>query len=250
MLRFTLFCLGLLAYSGMAQSPLRIAHAHNDYEHAKPFYEAYQAGFGSIEVDVYAVQGGLWVSHDRKDLRPERTFERLYLNPILAEIKKGKPKQFHQLLVDIKTPADSTLPLLVKVLAPHGPKLLEAGILIVISGNRPPVARYADYPAWIGFDGRPNEMVPPALAHKVPLESEAMHKFGLWNGQSPMPAALVERLKKEVERVHAAGRKLRLWASPEGPLAYETLHQLGLDYIGTDQIQALANYLTQSSSKP
>ncbi len=29
------------------------AHAHNDYLHPVPFYTAYNAGFGSIEADVF-----------------------------------------------------------------------------------------------------------------------------------------------------------------------------------------------------
>ena len=53
----------LLSFSALAQSPLKKAHAHNDYEHERPFFEAFQLGFGSIEADVYAVNGELLVGH-------------------------------------------------------------------------------------------------------------------------------------------------------------------------------------------
>src|SRR6478672_5812077 len=49
------------ALSGRAQSdstevvPLANAHAHNDYEHARPLYDALDQGFTSVEADVYTV---------------------------------------------------------------------------------------------------------------------------------------------------------------------------------------------------
>jgi alkaline phosphatase len=46
-----------------------------------------------------------------------------------------------------------------------------------------------------------------------------------------------------VDQVHAAGRVVRLWATPERLIAYQTLLDLGVDYIGTDQLRALAEYL-------
>jgi alkaline phosphatase len=50
-------------------------------------------------------------------------------------------------------------------------------------------------------------------------------------------------LKSYIDKVHASGRKVRLWATPEGLMAYQTFLDLGVDYIGTDQLGALADYL-------
>jgi alkaline phosphatase len=75
------------------------------------------------------------------------------------------------------------------------------------------------------------------------LESEAFYKFGIWDGTSPMTPVLRTKLKTYVDQVHAAGRVVRLWATPERLIAYQTLLDLGVDYIGTDQLRALAEYL-------
>lgn len=55
------------------------AHAHNDYEHPVPFYTAFNAGFGSIEADVFPVNGILVVAHSKKEIEPQRTLECLYI---------------------------------------------------------------------------------------------------------------------------------------------------------------------------
>ena len=39
------------------------AHSHNDYKNNIPFLRAYEKGFGSIEADVFAVNGKLMVAH-------------------------------------------------------------------------------------------------------------------------------------------------------------------------------------------
>ena len=51
------------------------AHAHNDYEHARPLLDALDAGFRSVEADVYYAGGKLAVSHDgnASDLRDQLT---------------------------------------------------------------------------------------------------------------------------------------------------------------------------------
>jgi alkaline phosphatase len=65
----------------------------------------------------------------------------------------------------------------------------------------------------------------------------------MWSGKSPMPAAMKDKLKVYVETVHGAGRKLRLWGTPNTLMAYQALWDLGVDYIGTDNLSELADFL-------
>jgi len=238
-----LFLLLMISTTCWGQDLLTKAHAHNDYEHERPFYEAFSLGFGSIEVDVYAINGQLLVAHDIKDIKASRTFQNLYLEPLVKVLESGKAGNYHQLLIDSKTSADSTMPLLLKAIEPFKDLILKNKFRIVISGNRPAVSDYVKYPSWITFDGRSNEEVPAFLASHVVLESEAFYKFGFWNGSSPMTPALRDKLKVYVDKVHASGRVVRLWATPESILAYQALLDLGVDYIGTDQLGAFAAYM-------
>jgi alkaline phosphatase len=244
MKKILLLC--LFSFALKAQSPLLKAHAHNDYEHDRPFFEAFQLGFGSIEADVYAINGELLVGHERSQLSLNRNLKDMYIDPIIRVLKANKEGNFHQLLIDSKTSSDSTLPLIIAALKPHAEIIQQKGFRIVISGNRPKPAQYIESPAWITFDGRSDERFP---TNKVVLESESMLKFGFWGGQGPIPAALKEKLKNYVDQVHANGRKVRLWATPDSLLGYQALVDIGVDYMGTDKLNLLADYLKFSESK-
>src|SRR5581483_11309861 len=65
-----------------AVKPLVQAHAHNDYEHARPLLDALDHGFCSVEADIWLAPDGLLIGHDKKDLKPGRTLESLYLDPL------------------------------------------------------------------------------------------------------------------------------------------------------------------------
>ena len=82
-----LFILGIVV-TAQAQYTTLNAHSHNDYEQKIPFFTAYNAHFGSIEADIWAVNGVLFVAHDSVEITPARTLDALYLQPIV--------KLFHQ----------------------------------------------------------------------------------------------------------------------------------------------------------
>src|ERR1700736_6125439 len=49
--------------------PLRHAHAHNDYEHPRPLFDALAHGFCSVEADIYLRSNQLLVGHLPWDLK-------------------------------------------------------------------------------------------------------------------------------------------------------------------------------------
>src|SRR2546426_4129702 len=69
--------------------PLVRAHAHNDYEHARPLLDALDHGFCSIEADVWLVEGKLLVAHDRNKVKPDRTLQALYLDPMRERVRRN-----------------------------------------------------------------------------------------------------------------------------------------------------------------
>jgi hypothetical protein len=57
-------------------------HAHNDYMHKRPLFEALENGFTSIEIDVFLHNNDLVVSHTAAGLDKKQDIEELYLKPI------------------------------------------------------------------------------------------------------------------------------------------------------------------------
>src|SRR5262245_2850945 len=108
--------------------PLVQAHAHNDYEHARPLFDALERGFCSIEADVWLVDGKLFVAHDRSQVKPERTLETLYLDPIREQVRRNGGRLYRGgptaiLLVDVKSEAEATYKVLREVLKAYGDML-------------------------------------------------------------------------------------------------------------------------------
>ena len=120
---------------GKAPKPLRHAHAHNDYEHKRPLFDALECGFCSVEADVWLVEGRLLVAHDRNQVKPERTLQSLYLDPLRERARRNGGRVYPNgpdviLLVDVKSDAGQTYSALREVLKNY------ADILTVFrSGN-------------------------------------------------------------------------------------------------------------------
>src|SRR6266404_2613066 len=74
---------------GNSPAPLVRAHAHNDYEHARPLFDAIDRGFCSIEADVWLVDDQLLVAHDRKQAKLGRTLQALYLDPLRERVRRN-----------------------------------------------------------------------------------------------------------------------------------------------------------------
>ena len=134
---------------------LERAHAHNDYEHTRPLFDALDHGFKSVEADIWLVDGELIIAHDPEDVpqavQEGRTLESLYLEPLRQTVDQnggsvypGDPDYF-TLLIDIKSDAVPTYRALHEeledyqgMLTKFGPRGVRDGaITAIVSGNRP-----------------------------------------------------------------------------------------------------------------
>lgn len=222
-----------------AQVPASSVHSHNDYAQAEPFWGAYNLRCGSIEADVYLQQGELMVAHLPTEIRPERTLAKMYLEPLDTQLQgqKGYPLQ---LLIDLKTPATATLDTLVSQLQ-KWPTLTHPNspIKIVISGNMPTPQDFDRYPNWIHFDGRFTQVYSAAQLERVALMSMSFGNVGKWNSKGPLDATTYQKAVEWVQKAHQMGKKIRFWATPDTPQAWQTLQQMQADWIGTDTPQVL-----------
>jgi hypothetical protein len=254
--------------------PLERAHAHNDYEHERPLYDALGHGFKSVEADIWLIDGELVVSHD--DPRspttapPKGTLESLYLEPLRREVKvnggsvyRGDPDYF-TLLVDIKSEDVATYRALHEELEDYagiftkfGPRGVRDGaVTAIVSGNRPRAYMEAQRVRYAAYDGR----IPEDLggSHNpqtfVPLVSQNWTRLFTWQGVGPMPETEREKLREIVATAHANGQRVRFWATPEDPETREAvwseLLDAEVDYINTDNLAALETFLLANDPQP
>ncbi len=245
----------LLPVCGGAQVvPLEHAHAHNDYQHARPLADALEHGFTSIEADIYLVDGQLLVAHDRDKVDPARTLQKLYLDPLRAVIQQhggtvyGTPYPV-TLLIDIKSDSLATYVALDSVLRRYADILtifadtlvIKGPIVAVVSGERALGMVRDAHVRYAALDGRLAHLDSTRSypARVMPLISDNWDQVTTWKGEGPPPPTLRADLARIVSRAHAHGQRIRFWATPDTEAVREILRAAHVDLIGADDLDAL-----------
>jgi hypothetical protein len=243
---------------GADVAPLANAHAHNDYVHKRPLADALDHGFCSVEADIYLVDGALLVAHNLRDVKPAKTLEALYLDPLLARVQANGGRVYRDgppfmLLVDIKADGRQAYEALAERLAKYAEMLTvvrdgeahPGAITVVISGDRAADRIAADKVRYAGIDGRMSDLDADTPANLMPLVSDAWGSHFKWRGQGEMPADEEKKLQTFVEKAHAHGRKIRFWAIPSNPAVWAVLADAGVDLINTDDLPGLEKFLRE-----
>ena len=225
------------------------AHSHNDYLQHTAFYQAYNEQFGSIEADIHLRNGLLLVAHDSADVTESLTLERLYLLPILKSIErnggciyKDKSRKL-QLLIDIKTDSIHTLDVLVRLLKKYPTIIQNNTIRIVITGNRPDQKLYSSYPSFIWFDGNADIKYSKQALSKIAMLSDDFAKYTNWNGEGNMPDSASQIVTALVSEAHQQKKTIRFYACPDNNNTWKVMIKLRVDYLNTDHITALSDFL-------
>ncbi len=253
-----MIALTLLLAAAAVQAPAPVllprAYAHNDYEHARPLFDAWDRGFSGVEADVYLRGRSLMIAHLPWGTKPGRTLQRLYLDPLLTLVRRnggtvypGGPKGF-LLMVEFKSNGEKSYPVLCAILKNYREMLTtftpervdEGAVTLVITGHRPKDVlrqeplRYAAIDGDLGDLDKADKTLFPVISAK-------------WGSQfnwrsGPMDPIEKIRLDHDVALAHAHGRKLRFYATPDREQTWRLLDQAGVDLINTDDLQGLKDY--------
>ena len=230
------------------------AHSHNDYENPIPFFTAYGQGFGSIEADIFYYHDSLFVGHTFGDIQKKRTIQTWYLDPLKNKIESNNGLPYAdtslplQLLIDIKTDPYKTLNKLVELLNAYTSIIKARKVKIVITGNRPKPNEFGTYPSYIYFDGDLDKNYTVSELTKIGLFSADFTNYSKWNGKGIMVKADREKLDSIINSTHQKGKKIRFWASPDYLNAWQQFIKMKIDFINTDHIEVLGNFLKNWSS--
>jgi alkaline phosphatase len=149
------------------------------------------------------------------------------------------------LMIDLKTEGTATLNALVKQLQAY-PRLLACSTLhFMISGNVPPPAEWDNYPLFISIDGRPTINYTEEQLKRVAMISTNFRDHVKWDGKGQINGDGLGKIKILLQEVHAKGKKLRFWATPDFENAWKEQMNLNLDVIVTDDVTGLHGFITR-----
>jgi len=243
-------------------TPIPRGHAHNDYEHPRPLFDALDNGFCSVEADIFQVGKDLLVAHYFFQIRPERTLESLYLEPLRERARRFDGKIFPDaekfyLWIDFKTDARPTYAVLRPVLEKYSDILtryengtvIPGAVTVILTGSanvdliRNEAVRYA------GVDGGLASLDSDASADLIPAAGiNWRREFPQF--ESKLSPAEQEKLAEQVRKANDRGRKLRYWNAPDHEELWSILYDAGVHFINTDRLQPLRDFLTKRAADP
>lgn len=258
---FLVMCCSIAAEAQV--KPLAQAHAHNDYWHVRPLYQALAQGFMSVEADVHLLKGDLLVNHEAIFTRKGRTLERLYLQPLYELAKanafesvfKEGPKEFI-LYIDVKQGCPFICDTLISQL-----KKYEQMLTVWENGRKRPGAVSIIMDAcgrqdhwseagkrWFYFDANLGALGSSLGADVIPRVSGSLRTQTRWRGHGEMDSTELARLRETVAKAHSEGRKVRFWAATNRPKVWELLLDEGVDLINVDRLRRFRRFMEQRAS--
>ncbi|OFY86118.1 MAG: hypothetical protein A3F72_06605 [Bacteroidetes bacterium RIFCSPLOWO2_12_FULL_35_15] len=232
------------------------AHSHNDYKQKHPLTDALNNGFSSIEVDVFLKNNKLIVSHIYPFFK-KGTLETLYLKALQdSTIKHQGPVYATNnlpiiLLVDIKTDAAKTYLLLESTLEKYrsiltsyeNGKIIQRSVTVIITGNKPLDEMKKEVIRFAFIDENLLNIENKNSSEIYLMASTKYSNLLKWNGKGKIPEQEKQKLLQFVSLAHQQGKKIRLWASPENKNVWKELLNCGVDYINTDKLKELHDFL-------
>ena len=186
-------------------------HAHNDYLHARPLFDALDQGFDSVEADVFLSKNDLLVGHFFWEIKPERTLDSLYLLPLSKLHKEGKLKNIW-LMVDIKSNEAERSAMLLDQQLRRYPGLFSkvgekdnAPVKVLLSGNMPREWVCSGKSNLLRLDGREGDLGNKEQAEIFPWVSMPWSKHFSWLGKGPISE--IEKNKLKAMSLKAASAK-------------------------------------------
>ncbi len=254
--------LGLLTLSALnlaaAPVPLVHAHAHNDYQHTRPLLDALDHGFCSVEADVHLVDGQLLVAHDRNQVKPERTLQALYLDPLRGRVKQNGGRVYRSgpectLLIDFKSDWQASYPVLRSLLKQYAEMLTTFrvgavqtnAIRVIITGHHAKEMFAGETIRYASIDGELTDLGSGESADLIPWISSKWSQSFQWRGSGAIPEADKRKLTNIVAKAHQQGRRVRFWGAPDQAVFWGEMLANGVDLINTDDLDGAQKFLVK-----
>lgn len=232
------------------------AHAHNDYEHDRPLFDALEHRFYSVEADVFFSDGRFEVSHGGLS-GSKGTLKDLYLDPLQQLVNEkgsvhGDGVPF-TVWIDLKD-GPKELPTELEALLAGFPMLTrtedgtrhEGPVTVILTGDRGAKSAFdAISPRHADRDS--NDFAP-----EDPPADGAWTAYALnwgtyigWNGEGELSGEPRKRMACIVAQAHEDGRKVRFYGAPDREEVWRTYLEFGVDFLHTDKLAELEALLAE-----
>jgi hypothetical protein len=248
-------------------------HSHNDYWRRVPLFSALYAGCTGVEADVWLRDGDLLVGHDTASLTRNRTFQSLYVNPLVDILTRMNPKtEFYNgngngvfdtnpsqtlvLMIDLKTAGPETWPVVTEQLEPlrergwlsysENGQFHQGPITVVGTGNTPFDQIVANGTYRDAFFDAPLDRLENSTydaTNSYYASTSFMEAIGgVWWKGSPSDEQLA-KIRAHISEAHSRGLKARYWELPGWPIhvrnnVWKVLVDEGLDMLNVDDLEA------------
>ena len=236
------------------------AFSHNDYWRARPLLDALSFRFNCVEADLWLIDGELYVAHSKSEINKKKTFEGMYIKPLVERIKKnggkvyiGSDRPFF-LMVDCKTSGEEMYPVLKRILEPYkelfcsidNGEYKEGAILFFLSGSRPHETLPKETSRFVFLDGRVSDINKGISADLMPVISDNYRSHFSWRGRGKISEEELQKMRDIIDQVHKEGKLLRWRGAPKSKKFRRFLIKEGVDLIGTDNLKQLYDILLES----
>ncbi|KAH6636887.1 PLC-like phosphodiesterase [Chaetomium tenue] len=248
-------------------------HSHNDYWREIPLFTAIYAGCTGVESDVWLRDGDLLVGHDTASLQRNRTFQSLYVNPLVEILTHQNPSTSYYngktngvfdtdpdqplvLLVDIKTDGSETWPWVMKQLAPlrekgwlsyyENDQFHQRPITVVGTGNAPFDQILGNSSRREAFFDAPLDKLENSgynLTNSYYASADFWKAIGaVWWTQGPSKSQL-EKIRSHIREAKNRGLVSRYWGLPWWPIharnqVWKVLVDEGIGMLNVDDLEA------------
>ena len=241
-----------LSFASAQTQVVQHGHAHNDYMHTRPLFDALESGFTSIEPDVFLYHDKFIVSHVATGLDKKQDLETLYLKPLQKLIQENGGSVYKDykgpviLMIEFKTDAGAAYPKLKEVLdrykdmltVYHHDSIIKPGpIQILITGHKPYDAVIKEDVSYVTIDGDVKMLKESKYNAVITRYSDPWGIYFTWTGNGPMPVDEKERLDDLVAQAHKKGKQIRFYAIPDKPEVWRALLNAHVDWVNTDKLK-------------